>query len=110
MNFYIYSAKTGHVLRTGHCPQDMLHLQAQEGELLGEGEAGFTDAVDLPTGMLMKGANPPAPLDYRQRRVAAYPSFGDQLDALWKFVATGTPPAELLARIQAVKDEHPKPA
>lgn len=36
--FYIYDA-TGTILRAGFCPADILPLQAQPGETLGEGEA-----------------------------------------------------------------------
>jgi hypothetical protein len=43
---------------------------------------------------------------YKAQRAAAYPSIGDQLDALWK---GGEAAAEMLARVQAVKTEYPKP-
>lgn len=43
---------------------------------------------------------------YKAQREAAYPSIGDQLDALWK---GGDAAAEMLARVQAVKTEYPKP-
>ena len=43
---------------------------------------------------------------YDIQRRQAYPSFGDQLDALYK---AGLFPPELAAQIQAVKDQYPKP-
>ncbi len=69
---------------------------------------GFTRA-DFP------GATPPelpvyVPPDpeepeYRLLRAAAYPSVGDQLDALFH---AGVFPAEMAAQLQAVKDQYPK--
>lgn len=43
---------------------------------------------------------------YQRDRQSAYPSIGDQLDALWKGGAAAT---EMLARVQAVKNQFPKP-
>lgn len=45
-------------------------------------------------------------LAYRDLRSAAYPSIGDQLDALWK---GGADAAAMKAKIQEVKDRFPKP-
>ena len=45
-------------------------------------------------------------LEYRRLRASAYPPIGDQLDALWK---GGDVAAEMLARVQAVKAQYPKP-
>lgn len=42
---------------------------------------------------------------YAQKRVAEYPSVGDQLDALYK---AGVFPKEMAAQIKAVKDKYPK--
>jgi hypothetical protein len=42
---------------------------------------------------------------YIAKRVAEYPSIGDQLDALWK---GGNAAAEMLAKVQAVKVKYPK--
>jgi hypothetical protein len=42
---------------------------------------------------------------YKAKRAAEYPSIGDQLDALWK---GGDAAAEMLARVQAVKEKYPK--
>ena len=44
---------------------------------------------------------------YIAKRVAEYPSIGDQLDALWK---GGDAAAEMLAKVQAVKTKYPKGA
>lgn len=43
---------------------------------------------------------------YDVQRRKNYPSFGDQLDALFK---AGLFPEEMAAQIQAVKDKYPKP-
>lgn len=43
---------------------------------------------------------------YRVDRADAYPSIGDQLDALFH---SGVFPEEMAAKIQAVKDQFPKP-
>jgi hypothetical protein len=42
---------------------------------------------------------------YAVNRAAEYPSIGDQLDALWK---GGDAAAEMLAKVQAVKNKYPK--
>jgi len=46
-----------------------------------------------------------AALTYAQKRVAEYPTIGDQLDALWK---GGDAQTEMLAKVQAVKAKYPK--
>ncbi len=43
--------------------------------------------------------------DYARQRAAEYPSIGDQLDALFH---AGVFPADMAARLQAVKDKYPK--
>lgn len=43
--------------------------------------------------------------DYISRRVAEYPSIGDQLDALYK---AGVFPKEMQDKIKTVKDNNPK--
>lgn len=45
--------------------------------------------------------------DYRALRAAAYPAIGDQLDALFK---AGLFPADMAARLTAVKATYLKPA
>jgi hypothetical protein len=44
--------------------------------------------------------------EYQRQRAPNYPPIGDQLDALWK---GGDAAAEMLARVQAVKAQYPKP-
>ena len=43
--------------------------------------------------------------EYKQQRVAEYPSIGDQLDALFH---AGVFPEAMAAQIQAIKDKYPK--
>lgn len=45
-------------------------------------------------------------LTYAEKRASEYPTIGDQLDAIWK---GGAAAAEMLARVQAVKAQYPKP-
>lgn len=47
-----------------------------------------------------------AATQYQHDRRQLYPSIGDQLDALWK---GGEAAQDMLARIQAVKQQYPKP-
>ena len=42
---------------------------------------------------------------YIDKRISEYPPIGDQLDALFK---AGAFPADMAAKIQAVKDKYPK--
>jgi hypothetical protein len=44
-------------------------------------------------------------VEYQRQRKLEYPSIGDQLDALWK---GGEAAAEMLARVQAIKNKYPK--
>ncbi len=43
--------------------------------------------------------------EYQRKRVAEYPSIGDQLDALFH---AGVFPSDMAAQIQAIKDKYPK--
>jgi len=45
------------------------------------------------------------PEAYVAKRVAEYPTIGDQLDALWK---GGDAQTEMLAKVMAVKAKYPK--
>jgi len=45
------------------------------------------------------------PKAYVAKRVAEYPTIGDQLDALWK---GGDAQTEMLAKVMAVKAKYPK--
>jgi len=48
---------------------------------------------------------PSEPDTYDWKRLKAYPTIGDQLDALFK---AGVFPEDMAAKIQAVKDKYPK--
>jgi hypothetical protein len=63
---------------------------------------GEPTTVDIDKSEIVKPEIP----DYYAKRRAEYPSIGDQLDAFWK---GGDAAAEMLAKIQAVKDKYPKP-
>ena len=43
--------------------------------------------------------------NYKEKRICEYPPIGDQLDALFH---AGVFPADMEAKIQAVKDKYPK--
>lgn len=45
--------------------------------------------------------------EYQRQRAAEYPPITEQLDALWK---GGNAAAEMLAKVQAVKNKYPKGA
>lgn len=45
--------------------------------------------------------------NYKDNRAAAYPSIGDQLDALFH---AGIFPSEMAAKIQEIKSKYPKPS
>lgn len=45
-------------------------------------------------------------VQYKKDRILEYPAIGDQLDALFH---AGVFPADMAAKIQAVKDKYPKP-
>ena len=66
-------------------------------------ELQYTIPADFPN-LSMMPAYVPDPHYVCQRR-AEYPPITDQLDALWK---GGDAAAEMLARVQAVKDKYPK--
>jgi hypothetical protein len=63
---------------------------------------GETKTVDIPKDEIVRPDIP----DYYAKRRKEYPSIGDQLDAFWK---GGDAAAEMLAKIQDVKDKYPKP-
>lgn len=76
------------------------------------------DLPNIPGVEIVSGDDPRKPSQerhhtYRDYRRMAYPSKGDQLDAIWKALeALGVPldggAAGLLERIKAVKTAHPK--
>lgn len=44
-------------------------------------------------------------IEYKKKRLAEYPSIGDQLDALFH---AGVFPEDMAAKIQAIKEKYPK--
>jgi hypothetical protein len=54
---------------------------------------------------LVVAENEEAAMLYRKQRAKEYPSFGDQLDALWK---GGDELLEMQARIQEIKNKYPR--
>jgi hypothetical protein len=45
-------------------------------------------------------------LSYAEKRLSEYPPVGDQLDALWK---GGEAAADMLTKVQSIKEKYPKP-
>lgn len=90
--YYIH--ENGVLRQTGACP---------DGEELNQGAAGTTVELGEPPEHIKWPESPPLP--YTIKRVQAYPSIGDQLDALFK---AGVFPPEMAAKIQAVKAQYPK--
>lgn len=113
MNFVIYN-QAGEILRTGSVPEEYFSIQANEGELIVEGEANvLTDMVDPVTGEILPGAKPqPQPVapTYSQLRRQMYPSTAEQLDMLWHAMDSGlTEKSEpFYTAIKTVKDAVPK--
>jgi hypothetical protein len=58
--------------------------------------------VELDLALVNSWVDPNA---YKHKRVAEYPSIGDQLDALFH---AGVFPSDMAAQIQAIKDKYPK--
>ena len=92
--------RDGRVVRKGHCPKDLIELQAmEEGETVMEGDLEDMIAKE--------------PEVYRHTIVRQYPSLGDQLDVIWKLLQARpellTPEAtDMIARINAAKETYPK--
>ena len=63
-------------------------------------EEAAADAADAAQAKLI------AETDYVRKRVAAYPTIGDQLDAIWK---GGTDQAAMKVIVDKVKSDNPKP-
>lgn len=92
MKPFVVKNAAGEVIRYGHAPDDMLHLQAMEGETVEEGE--YTPEQ-----------SPAIELTYAGKRALDYPPITDQLDALWK---GGEEMIAMRQKILAVKAAHPK--
>jgi hypothetical protein len=70
-------------------------------------DATPAEVAEIEERKLLALVSAPTAIETVQRqRAAAYPPIGDQLDALWK---GGDAAAEMLAQVQAVKAQYPKP-
>lgn len=63
---------------------------------------GETIVEEIQKGEIVRADDP----DYYAKRRAEYPPLAEQLDAFWK---GGQDQADMLAKIQAIKDKYPKP-
>lgn len=63
---------------------------------------GETIIEEIQKGEIVRADDP----DYYAKRRAEYPPLAEQLDAFWK---GGQAQADMLAKIQAVKNKYPKP-
>lgn len=107
MRFIVHDAD-GNILRTGQCSPNQLAAQAHAGETVIEDLMGDADdryhrveggeCVAAPP-------KPEIPRSFHYRRAKAYPSIGDQLDAIWKILNSGmaNAPADALTIADAVK-------
>lgn len=112
-HFTVYDPLTGAIFRTGECQDHMVSAQALPHEAAFELQSyPESQAIDLASLQLIdKPPQAPAVESYQLRRIRAYPPIGDQLDVLWKEMRNLPLTAEadeMLRRIQAVKDRHPK--
>lgn len=112
---YLVRNAAGDILRQGECPAELLHLQAGPGEVVKEVEEFVCDIrhkviddriVEVPV--------PPKEFTHAQLRCDDYLPVGDQLDTLWRWVAS-LPDALLndevravLLHIDSVKQQYPK--
>lgn len=118
MSKYIIHDHTGTILRVIDVPDEVAHLQVQEGEFLREAEHAEPHwHVDIVSGQVIEQDEPPAPVDdpvpevpeYAQLRATLYPSIGEQLDMLWHAMDRGEIPkaTDFYERIKLVKDMVP---
>lgn len=106
MKFTYYDLATGKITASGECPdgEEIKPRFAGEGVLFAGADPRRHVVVD---GAIVD--QPPKPVaapTYQEQRLRAYPSFGDQLDALWK---GGAEAEAMRARVLAVKTQYPKP-
>lgn len=96
MKSYSVFNTEGHLVRTGNCSPETFELQAGPGETVQEGLTEFVREIPE--------------LSYSSKRLKEYPSLGDQLDALWHGMDTGTLAISepFYSTIKAVKDKYPK--
>lgn len=112
----IYDKATGMVRRTVYCPDEEIPDNVGPDEGYIEVDSFVTSPHKVVNGELVGIPDAMSDLPYPIARRGAYPAIGDQLDAIWKALATMPPesvpePARsMLAKIQAVKDRYPAPA
>ena len=108
VKFIVHDA-TGKIVRTGSCPDDLVATQA------GAGEIAIADTwqdTHDERHRIVDGARvdftpePKPPLSIEAQRASAYPSFTDQLDAIWK---GGAEAENMRLRVMAVKAKYAKP-
>lgn len=90
-------------------PEALLHLGIKSAEINGELQI-LNEGVDCPSQAEILTAKEEVlalyqQTEYRKKRAVSYPSITDQLDALFH---AGVFPADMAAKIQAVKDQFPK--
>ncbi len=107
MKYLVHDA-AGNILRTGNCPDDAVSLQALAGETAIQDEHDDTDDRKhrIVAGKRVEFKHVERVFSYAELRARAYPSIGDQLDALWK---GGAEAEAMRAKVQAVKIKYPKP-
>lgn len=100
-NYYVLD-NNGDVLKSGVCSDEVFDIQAGEGQTVTEG------VIEIPR------YSAPPPSSYWDLRIASYPSVGQQLDAIWKFIESQdlstTDPAVtlILNHIKYIKEKFPK--
>jgi hypothetical protein len=91
-DFVIYNAQ-GEILRTGHCPDDDVELQAGEGEFFLRATAScVSDSIDPETQTVVINGRPAEAATSAQQRQGAALSAEDQLDLLWQAMDAGAYP------------------
>ena len=108
---YFITDESGVVTQSGRIPEGDVQLQEPpEGHSLHMGFA-IPSKQRLVDGALVDYERPKA---YDERRREQYPLVGDQLDAIWKYLAAQQPKnlpddtAAMLEQILSVKDANPK--
>lgn len=101
--------KTPQTVEDISTPEALLHLGIKSAEINGELQI-LDEGVDSPSEAAILAAKEEVLAiyqqnEYRKKRAVSYPSITDQLDALFH---AGLFPAEMAAKIQAVKDQFPK--
>jgi hypothetical protein len=72
----------------------------------GQNDNNYEPTIKDGETLTIEDAIPPlTPPTYKDLRAQAYPSIGDQLDAIWK---GGDAQADMLKQVMAVKNKYPK--